>query len=277
MTAKLATMELSGKVAIVTGAAMGIGAATAVRLASLGASVALLDRDKNAGESTAASISAEHGTCAFFSCDVSQSSEVHTAVSAAAEHFGGVDILVSNAGIQDYGNVVTTSEDAWDRLMSINLRGGFLVSKAVVPFMLKRGGGAVVFVGSVQSMTAVGNSVAYVTSKHALLGLARSMALDFAKQCIRVNCVCPGSVDTPLLRWAAQLDPDPEKVLRACDHLHPLGRIAQPEEIANAIAYLVSPMASFVTGAALVIDGGLLVPTGGMGFQESGTGAATNR
>ena len=269
-------MDLSGKIAVVTGGAMGIGKATAEKLLVMGASVAILDLNHEQGEATAALLS-QTGSCAFFACDVSNGVQVRTAVSNVKQNFGGVDILVSNAGIQDYGDVVTTSEEAWDRLMHINLRSAFLMAKACVPLMLERGGGAIAIVGSVQSMTAIANSVAYVTAKHALLGLTRSIALDFATHGIRANCVCPGAVDTPMLRWAANLDPDPERVLRACDRLHAMGRMAQPHEVADAIVYLVSPMASFVTGAALVVDGGLLVPAGGMGFQDSGTGAATHR
>ena len=268
-------MDLSGKIAIVTGGAMGIGQATAERLTLLGASVAIFDLNRERGESTAARL-AQSGSCAFCACDVSDAAQIGTAMQEVKQRFGGVDILVSNAGIQDYGDVVTTTEEAWDRLMQTNVRSAFLMAKACVPHMLERGGGAIAIVGSVQSMTAVANSVAYVTAKHALLGLTRSIALDFASRGIRANCVCPGAVDTPMLRWAASLDPDPSRVLRECDRLHAMGRMAQPSEIADAIAYLVSPMASFVTGAALVVDGGLLVPTGGMGFQDSGTGAATH-
>lgn len=269
-------MDLSGKIAIVTGGAMGIGKATAEKLVLLGASVAILDRNREQGKATAALLS-QTDTSAFFACDVSDADQVIEAVHGVKQQFGGVDILVSNAGIQDYGDVVTTSEEAWDRLMDINVRSAFLMAKACVPHMLERGGGAIAIVGSVQSMTAIANSVAYVTSKHALLGLTRSIALDFASRGIRANCVCPGAVDTPMLRWAASLDPDPERVMRACDRLHAMGRMAQPYEVADAIAYLVSPMASFITGTALVVDGGLLVPAGGMGFQDSGTGAATHR
>jgi NAD(P)-dependent dehydrogenase (short-subunit alcohol dehydrogenase family) len=269
-------MDLSDKIAVVTGGAMGIGAATAKKLILLGASVAILDLNSDQGEATAALLS-QAGSCAFFVCDVSDAAQVATAVRGVVGGFGGVDILVSNAGIQDYGDVVTTTEEAWDRLMNTNVRGAFLMVKACVPHMLERGGGAIAIVGSVQSMTAIANSAAYVTSKHALLGLTRSIALDFASRGIRANCVCPGAVDTPMLRWAASLDPDPDRVLRECDRLHAMGRMAQPHEVADAIAYLVSPMASFITGATLVVDGGLLVPAGGMGFQDSGTGAATHR
>jgi NAD(P)-dependent dehydrogenase (short-subunit alcohol dehydrogenase family) len=183
---------------------------------------------------------------------------------------------VSNAGIQLYGDAITTSEEEWDRLMGINLKGCFLAAKYAIPHMIDRGG-AVVIVGSVQSMTAINNSIAYVASKHGLLGLTRAMSLDYAQKGIRVNCVCPGAIDTPMLRWAAGLSDDPDKVIQTCNRMHPVGRIGKPEEVADAIVYLASPMASFITGAALLVDGGMLVPSGGMGFQEGGTGAATHK
>ena len=269
-------IDLTGKVAIVTGGAMGIGEFSARKLASAGASVAILDANESAGNTTASAICDRGAVCDFFRCDMSQSGQVEHAVGSVAEKYGSIDIVVSNAGIQAYGDVVTTSEADWDRLLGINLKGCFLVSKFAVPHMLKKGG-AIVVIGSVQSFTAIQNSVAYVTSKHALLGLARAMALDYAKNGIRVNCICPGAIDTPMLRWAASLSPDPESVIRTCDRMHALGRIGKPEEVADAVLYLASPMSSFITGASLLVDGGMLVPTGGMGFQEGGTGAATHK
>jgi NAD(P)-dependent dehydrogenase (short-subunit alcohol dehydrogenase family) len=269
--------DLKDKVAIVTGGAMGIGEAAARRLAAEGAAVAVLDTNREAGEKTAAQIASSGAACEFFACDVSAASEASRAVDAVVAKFGPIDILVSNAGIQDYGDVLTTTEQAWDRLLGVNLKGCFLMSKFAVPHMLKRGSAAIVVVGSVQSMTAVGNSVAYVTAKHGLLGLTRAMALDYAQKGIRVNCVCPGSIDTPMLRWAASLDPDPESVIRTCGGMHAMGRIGRSEEVADAIVYLASPLASFITGAILVVDGGMLVPTGGMAFQAGGTGAAAKK
>jgi len=269
-------IDFTGKVAIVTGGAKGIGEATARKLAGLGAAVAIFDIDLDAGYRSATKIAKSGAVCDFFPCNISVSAEVSQAVAVAVSKFGKIDILVSNAGIQLYGDVITTTDEDWDRLMGINLKGGFLVSKFVVPHMLRRGG-AIVIVGSVQSMTAIRNSVAYVTSKHGLLGLTRAMSLDYADKGIRVNCVCPGTIDTPMLRWAAALSDDPEKVIQTCNRMHPLGRIGKAEEVADAIVYLASPMASFITGAALIVDGGMLVPAGGMGFQEGGTGAATHK
>lgn len=268
-------IDFNNKVVIVTGGAKGIGQACSELFARLGARVAVLDRDGKFGEGTVSSINSGGGSAAFFECDVSEAAQVTQTMQQVRSRFGGIDVLISNAGIQEYGDVVATTEELWDKVMSVNLRSCFLVSKSVIPSMLERGGGAIVVVGSVQSMTAIGNSAAYVTAKHGLLGLVRAMALDYATRGIRVNCVCPGSIDTPMLRWAANLDPNPQKVIETCDRMHAMGRIGKPEEVAHAIAYLASSWASFITGAALLVDGGMLVPAGGMGFQESGTGAAT--
>lgn len=269
-------LDFTDKVAIVTGGAMGIGEATARKLARLGASVAILDVDREAGPKCAAAISKNGGTCEFVPCNVSVGTEVSQGIASVVNKYGAIDILVSNAGIQLYGDAVTTSEEEWDRLMGINLKGCFLVAKYAVPHMIGRGA-AIVIVGSVQSMTAISNSIAYVASKHGLLGLTRAMSLDYAQRGIRVNCVCPGAIDTPMLQWAAGLSDNPEKVIETCNRMHPLGRVGKPEEVADAIVYLASPMASFITGAALLVDGGMLVPAGGMSFQEGGTGAATHK
>ena len=271
------SISFKGKVAVVTGGAMGIGEATARCLSDLGAAIAILDRDRDSGDRTAQALRNGGKLAEFYECDVVVPAQVERALNSAAQAFGGIDILVSNAGIQRYGDVVATSDAVWDEVMSVNLKGCFYAAKYALPHMIRRRSGAIVVVGSVQSFTAVGSSAAYVTAKHALLGLVRAMALDYARNSIRVNCVCPGAIDTPMLRWAASLDPDPDKVLVTCGRMHALGRVGTPEEVAKAIAFLASDWASFITGTALVVDGGLLVPTGGMGFQESGTGAATKK
>lgn len=269
------SIRFDNKVVLVTGGAMGIGLATARKFAELGAKVAILDRDPRVGEKAAKTISASGPEAQFVECDVSDEASVMRSVNAVGEKFNGIDVLISNAGIQRYGDVIGTSEELWDEVMGVNVKGCFHVAKAALPLMILRGGGAIVVVASVQTFTAVGNSAAYVTAKHALLGLVRAMSLDYASKNIRVNCVCPGAIDTPMLRWAASLDAHPEKVIETCNRMHPLGRIGRPEEVANAIAFLASDWASFITGTALLVDGGMLTPTGGMGFQESGTGAAT--
>jgi NAD(P)-dependent dehydrogenase (short-subunit alcohol dehydrogenase family) len=269
------SIRFDKKTVLITGGAMGIGYATARKFTELGASVAILDRDAEAGTKAALSLQSRAQRSVFFPCDVASASQVDQAVQAVKKEFGGLDILVSSAGIQRYGDVVGTTVSLWDEVMSVNLDGCYNVAKSAIPLIEARGAGAIVVVASVQAFTAVGNSAAYVTSKHALLGLVRAMALDYAAKNIRVNCVCPGAIDTPMLRWAASLDPHPEKVIETCNRMHPLGRIGRPEEVASAIAFLASDWASFITGTALLVDGGMLVPTGGMGFQEGGTGAAT--
>jgi NAD(P)-dependent dehydrogenase (short-subunit alcohol dehydrogenase family) len=269
------SIRFDNKVVLITGGAMGIGYATAQKFAELGANIAILDRDADAGGKAAHELQSSGQRAVFFPCDVANASQVDRVLRSVSEELGGVDVLVSNAGIQRYGDVTSTSKDLWEEVMSVNLNGCFYVAKSTIPLIAARGGGAIVVVASVQTFTAVGNSAAYVTSKHALLGLVRAMALDYATKNIRVNCVCPGAIDTPMLRWAASLDPNPENVINTCNRMHPLGRIGRPEEVANAIAFLASDWASFITGTALLVDGGMLVPTGGMGFQEGGTGAAT--
>lgn len=261
------------KSAIVTGGATGIGAATAQVLCELGARVALLDRNEEQGSKVAAQLSADGHTASFHRCDVSDAESVHAAIDAAATQHGAIHVLVESAGIQRFGDALNTDLKTWHETLSVHVDGCFYAARYTLPHLLAAGGGAIVIVGSVQSVTAVANSAAYVTAKHALLGLTRSLALDFASRNVRVNCVMPGSIDTPMLRWAASLSPNPDAILQGCARMHPLGRIGRPEEVARAIAFLASDWASFITGAALTVDGGMLVPAGGMGFQEAGTGS----
>jgi NAD(P)-dependent dehydrogenase (short-subunit alcohol dehydrogenase family) len=268
------SMDFTNKVVIVTGGASGIGQATAREFAARNGAVAIFDRNDQGGAETASELRSAGHTAEYFYVDLAVSAEVERAVEQVAARMGGVDILANVAGIQRYGTAVTTSDAEWDETQNANVRSAFLASKFAIPHMVRRGGGAIVIVGSVQSMTAQRNSMAYVVSKHALLGLTRSMALDFAADNIRVNCVCPGAIDTPMLRWAASLDEHPERVLDACRNLSMFGRMGRPEEIARVIAFLASDLASYISGTTIVADGGLLTPTGGMMSQESGTGGA---
>ena len=267
-------MDFTNKVIVVTGGASGIGQATAREFAVRNGAVAIFDRNGQAGRETAEALRGAGHTAEYFHVDLAVSAQVEHAVEQVATRMGGIDIMANVAGIQRYGTAVTTPEAEWDETLNANVRSAFLASKCAIPHMVRRGGGSIVVVGSVQSMTAQRNSMAYVVSKHALLGLARSMALDFAADNIRVNCVCPGAIDTPMLRWAASLDEHPERVVEACHKLSMFGRMGHPAEIARVIAFLASDMASYITGAAIVADGGLLTPTGGMSSQDSGTGGA---
>lgn len=242
------------RVAVVTGGAKGIGAATASALTADGVSVLIVDRDTTEGEKTAANLT--EGL--FVRGDVSSASDAERVATECVRAFGRLDILVNCAGIQRYGSVVETSEAEWDEVLAVNLKGMFLLSKFCVPKMLEGGGGTVVNVASVQGFAAQKGVAAYSASKGGAIALTRAMAVDFAPS-VRVNCVCPGVVDTPMLREAAAMLADvPDRASMQSGMLSPMQRVARPEEIASAIVFLASPHASFITGAALVVDGGLL-------------------
>jgi NAD(P)-dependent dehydrogenase (short-subunit alcohol dehydrogenase family) len=231
--------EFAGKVALVTGAAGGIGRATAERLERGGAEVIRVDVEQ---------------------ADVSDAAQVE-ALFAGLER---LDVLVNCAGIQRYGTVEETSEALWDEVMSVNLKSAFLCSKAAIP-LLRVNGGAIVIVSSTQAHAAQPGAAAYVTSKGALNALTRAMAVDHAAEGIRVNAVCPASVDTPMLRWAADHLANgraASELLAEWGSVHPLGRVGAAEEVAELIAFLASPRASFMTGGDHRVDGGLLAQLG---------------
>jgi NAD(P)-dependent dehydrogenase (short-subunit alcohol dehydrogenase family) len=254
--------EFQDKAALVTGGAMGIGGAVAKLFAARGAKVLIVDRAETEGLKTVSEIISNGGSAEFFKADVSSVNDCSRAVNRIIELFGKLDIVSNNAGIQRYGTVESTPEDEWDDVMNINLKSVFYICKYAIPH-LKKTKGCIVNMTSVQAFATQRNVAAYTTSKHALIGLTRSMAIDFARDGIRVNCVAPGTVDTPMLQYAASLDPDPESVYETCRDMHPLGRIATPEEAAEVVAFLASGRASFVTGSCYLVDGGLLLPIGG--------------
>jgi NAD(P)-dependent dehydrogenase (short-subunit alcohol dehydrogenase family) len=270
-------INFSGKTAVITGGAMGIGAATAELFAELGARVAILDKDANGGHAFVERLNGLGYAATFYACDVAEMESVQSAMDAAAGHHGSLNVLAHCAGIQRYGDALSGDVDVWHETLRVHIDGCFHAVRFSLPHMIAAKGGSIVTVGSVQSVAAIANSAAYVTAKHALLGFTRSVALDFAGRGVRANCVLPGAVDTPMLRWSAGLASDPEAVLEGCRRAHPLGRIGEPIEIARAIAFLASDWASFITGAALIVDGGMLVPAGGVSFQEDGTGSAAKR
>ena len=247
---------LKGKVAIVTGGASGIGRATALLFAREGAAVVIVDLDEPHARSAVQDIEAQGGQAIFIRCDVTRADECQHAVQATLEQFGRLDILFNNAGIVRRADVIETTEEEWDRVMDVNVKSIFLMSKYVVPVMAAAGGGAIINTSSGWGLKGGGNAVAYCASKGAVTNMTRAMAIDHGKQNIRVNAVCPGDTDTPMLRDEARQLGETEDGFLAEAANRPLGRFAQPEEIAQAVLYLASDAASYVTGTALVVDGG---------------------
>jgi len=256
-------VKFDGRSIIVTGGALGIGGATSELLATRGASVAIFDWNEEAGNETCDKIVSASGKAIFERVNVADHKAVEQATANVVKTFGRLDSLVVSAGIQRYGTAVNTTDEQWDEVMGVNLRGAWNASRAAIPHLLENGGGTIVNVSSVQALASQQNVLAYTVSKHGLIGLTRSIAMDFAKQGIRANAVCPGTVDTPMLEWAASLDPDPESVYEACRQMHPLGRIATAREIAEVVVFLAHESSSFVTGAVWTVDGGLLTQIGG--------------
>ncbi len=242
-------MNYQNKTVVITGAAKGIGASCARLFYEAGANVALLDVSFDD-----AAISDERRL--YLQCDVSLAIQVKTAMEDIKAYFGSIDMLVNNAGIQRYGNVTETSEDDWDLVMNVNLKSLFLCSKYAIPFMLEKDKGVVINVASVQAFVSQPRVAAYTTAKTAILGLTRSIAVDYSPY-IRCVAVCPGTVDTPMLRNAFDLSPDPNAVMQECIDMHLTKRIGNPDEIAELIMYLCDDKASFITGQAIRIDGGL--------------------
>jgi NAD(P)-dependent dehydrogenase (short-subunit alcohol dehydrogenase family) len=257
----VAEREYASKVAIVAGGSLGIGRAAARRLATGGASVVICGRRDDAVKATVAEFQHVGLTVEGIPVDISKSADAEKVVAFAVEHFGGVDILINSAGIQRYGTVVDTDEATWDEIFDTNVKGMYLMAHFAIPEMQKRGGGVVVNVSSVQAFASQKSVAAYTASKGAINALTRAMALDHADEHIRVVAVCPGSVDTPMLRYAADVwkgDQTSDDMVEAWGKMHPLGRVGIPEDVAELIAFLASDRASFITGGEYKIDGGLL-------------------
>jgi len=246
------------KHAVITGGAKGIGLGCAEIFIREGWRVSILDLDVEEGKM----LEDRSDQFGFHRCDVSKESEVIVAMQSAIARFGAIDSLVCNAGIQRYSTVTETSEEEWDLVMNVNLKGGFLCAKHALPSMQEKGSGTVILMSSVQAFVTQEKVAPYATSKTAMLGLARSIAIDYAPH-IRCVAVCPGTVDTPLLRNAFALSPDPEAVLQECNDMHLRKRIGTPKEIGELVYFLCSDRAGFISGQAIRIDGGLGTMIGG--------------
>jgi NAD(P)-dependent dehydrogenase (short-subunit alcohol dehydrogenase family) len=251
-----ALLSLNDKVAIVTGGASGIGRGIAGRLAEMGAFVALLDIHDIKGRASLAEIEAQQGSGLFLNCDVRSAAECRRAVATVTRKTGKIDILCNCAGVAIRKDIVELTEDEWDFALDVTLKGIYLLSREVIPHMIASGGGSIINIGSGWSLKGGPRAASYCAAKGGAVNLTRAMAIDHGKHNIRVNCVCPGDVDTPMLHSeCAQLGEDAQKFMREAAN-RPLARVGTPDDIANAVLFLASPMSSWITGAALVVDGG---------------------
>lgn len=250
-------MRLTGKVALITGAASGIGRAVAVRFAQEGARVAVADWNASGGEETVRLVANSGGESIFVEVDVSSEDDVKRMVQATISAYGRIDILCNNAAIQVFGTIPETPVADWHRVMDVNLKGVYLGCKYVIPHMVEQGGGSIVNTSSALGIVGDPDLPAYGATKGGILAMTAAMAQAHGRQNIRVNSICPGDVATPLVMEYFEHQPDPEGARQRVEGEYALGRIAQPEEIANVALFLASDESSFVTGTYILVDGGL--------------------
>jgi len=259
-----------GKVALVTGAALGIGAAIASEFAAEGAAVGLVDVDTEALEGTVAGITAAGGRAIAFPGDVRDAALARDAVARLASDFGGLDILVNNAGVVRYGFLPNFAEEDWDYVLDINLKAMYQFARVAIPELRKRGGGAIINLASVQAYWSHQGAVAYSASKGGVVAFTRALALDHAREGIRVCAIAPGTVRTPMVMDAAQRanSDDPDAALAQFAGTHPIGRLIEPVDIANVALFLASDKAGAMTGATVLVDGGLVAGTVGWDIES---------
>jgi NAD(P)-dependent dehydrogenase (short-subunit alcohol dehydrogenase family) len=250
--------RFEGRVVLVTGGGSGIGRATVLAFAHEGAAVAVADVSAPRAGAVAAEATAAGARSMGLACDVSQAAECERAVRETEAGLGPLDVLVNNAGVGATGTALSTDEATWERLMAVNVRGTFLMSRAALAVMVPRRRGAIVNAGSIAGLRAVAERAAYVTSKFAVVGLTKAMALDHVKDGIRVNAVCPGTTQTPWIDERLAEAPDPAAAMAALVARQPMGRLGTAEEMAAAYLFLASDESTFTTGTTLVVDGGFI-------------------
>lgn len=248
--------RLASKVAIITGAASGIGAASARRFAAEGALLALADVDRGGLERVAAEIESSGGRAIAVPTDVTKAPQVEALVQRTIDEFGRLDVMFANAGINNRGTVVDMPEEIFDQILDVNLRGCFLCAKYAIPRLAERGG-SLIFTSSELALVGSPGNAVYSGSKAALIGMARGIAMDHSREGIRVNCICPGPVDTPLRQRSVNRQPDPAAYEANLLSRMPFGRIGEPDEIASAAVFLASDESVFMTGTFIVVDGGI--------------------
>jgi len=249
-------LSLQKKVAIVTGAASGIGRGIAIRLAEMGAAVVVLDKNAKGGEEAVDKVAQSGGQASFIRCDVSSQADCKEAVRRVIDIYGRIDVLCNNAGVTVRKDVVAMDEKEWDLVLDVTLKSVYLLSREVIPHMIRQGGGSIINTGSGWSLKGGPKAAAYCAAKAGVLNLTRAMAIDHGKDNIRVNCVCPGDVDTPMLASECQqLGEAPEQFMKEAAN-RPLNRVGTAEDVACVVLFLASDMAKWITGAHLVVDGG---------------------
>ncbi|MFN8205593.1 MAG: glucose 1-dehydrogenase [Solirubrobacteraceae bacterium] len=249
-------MRLAGKVALVTGAGTGIGRASAESFAREGATVMLAGRRREPLEETVEAITRAGGRALLVTGDVARPEDAERMVHATVDELGTIDVLMNNAGQELVASVLDTTEQMWERVLGTNLKAVYLLARAALPHMLAKNGGSIINVASQLALVGARNFAAYTASKGGVINLTRSMALDYAECGVRVNALCPGAIDTPLLRRQFEDGEGPQGTLENLARLHPIGRLGRPDEIAPGAVFLASDESSFMTGATLVMDGG---------------------
>jgi len=249
-------LSLEGKVAMVTGAASGIGRGIALRLAEMGSAIVVVDIDSLRSADTVAQIEGAGAKAIFLQCDVRSSSQCHHAIERTIASYGRIDILCNNAGVIVRKDVTSLQEEDWDSVLEVTLKGNYLLCREVIPHMIRQGGGSIINTASGWALKGGPKAASYCAAKAGVLNLTRAMAIDHGKDNIRINCICPGDIDTPMLAAECrQLGEDPEQFMKAAA-LRPLNRVGKADDVADAVLFFASNMSKWVTGAYLVVDGG---------------------